>query len=97
MKCNNKYCMWNHKDDCCPESEGDFINATPNMLDCPSALRVDFHEQHELMYDEVVKNLYKMSFGETYKIRKCVNESIEKSNDGTEIFKKYSEKDWLRI
>ncbi|WP_416149475.1 hypothetical protein ACM26V_00300 [Salipaludibacillus sp. HK11] len=45
MECNNRYCMWNSFDQCCPEDEESIKKTTPNRLDCPSSLRVDFQEQ----------------------------------------------------
>lgn len=45
MECNNKHCMWNAFDQCCPEDEETYIHAVPNQFDCPVSLRKDFQEQ----------------------------------------------------
>lgn len=54
MECNNKYCVWNMFDQCCPDSEERFNEATPNELDCPSSLREDLQEGLYITRDEIL-------------------------------------------
>ncbi|UNA01537.1 hypothetical protein MG295_00120 [Bacillus phage vB_BcgM] len=54
MECNNKYCVWNMFDQCCPDGEERFNEATPNELDCPSSLREDLQEGLYITRDEIL-------------------------------------------
>ena len=62
MDCNNKYCLWCAFDQCCHESEEGYINATPNQLDCPSALRADFDDMFWKLSKECQIMLYHRNF-----------------------------------
>lgn len=72
MECNNKYCMWQAFDQCCPESEDLFNNAIPNQLDCPSSLRKDFEQQLYNLVNEISELLNKRNFRELNDIRKFI-------------------------
>ncbi|MGG0667827.1 hypothetical protein ABE073_04775 [Lederbergia citrisecunda] len=72
MKCNNKHCLWNAFDQCCPESEEQLDNAVPNTLDCPSSLRVDFEEQLNLLFNECSSLLRYRNMKELIEIKKFI-------------------------
>lgn len=74
MKCNNKHCLWNAFDQCCPESKEQFDNAVPNTLDCPSSLRVDLQKQLELVVDECNVLLSYRNMKELIDIKKFIEE-----------------------
>lgn len=77
VDCNNKYCLWNAFDQCCPESPEDMENATPNELDCPSSLRVDFKEQLQLLVDEIESLLQKRNFSQLNEVLKFIRNQDE--------------------
>lgn len=70
MDCNNKYCMWNAFEQCCPEDEETFEKATPNQLDCPASLRVDFQEQLYILVDECAELLKRRNMKELIQIKR---------------------------
>lgn len=72
MECNNKYCLWNFKGSCCPESEEQYNNAVPNSLDCPSSLRSDFDKQLYLLVDECSELLNKRNMRKLIEIKKHI-------------------------
>lgn len=72
MKCNNKYCLWNAYDQCCPDGEEALNNATPNQLDCPSSLRKDFQSQLYALVEECEGLLQKRNMRELIEIRKFI-------------------------
>jgi hypothetical protein len=72
MECNNKHCLWNAFDQCCPEDEETFNNAKPNQLDCPLSLRADFQEQLFSLVDESVKLLSRRNMKELIQINKFI-------------------------
>lgn len=72
MDCNNKQCMWNAFDQCCPEDEEQYNNAVPNTLDCPSSLRADFQEQLYNLVDECVELLNHRNMKELIEIKKFI-------------------------
>jgi hypothetical protein len=72
MGCNNKYCYWNYRDQCCHESEEGFKNATPNQLDCPSSLRKDFEQQLYALVDECADLLNKRNMRELIEIKRFI-------------------------
>lgn len=72
MKCNNTYCYWNFKGQCCPEDEESYNKANPNQLDCKSSLRKDFEEQLYALKNECDLLLYKRSMKELIEIKKFI-------------------------
>jgi hypothetical protein len=72
MKCNNKFCIWCSFEQCCHESEEGHKNATPNQLDCPSSIRVDFEEQLYNLIDEIIDLLKHRNMKELNKIKKFI-------------------------
>jgi hypothetical protein len=72
MECNNKFCIWNGFEQCCPEDEESFNNATPNQLDCPSSLRVDFQEQLFTLANECAELLNHRNMKELIQIKKFI-------------------------
>jgi hypothetical protein len=69
MNCNNKYCLWNAFDQCCPEDEETFTHARPSTLDCPSSLRVDFQGQLFNLADECAGLLKQRNMKELIQIK----------------------------
>lgn len=74
MKCNNKHCLWNFNDSCCPESEEQFNFAVPNSLDCPSSIRVDLEKQLVLLYEECSSLLRYRNMKELIEIKNFIEE-----------------------
>lgn len=74
MKCNNKYCLWNAYDQCCPEDEKSYDYATPNRLDCPSSLRNDFQQQLEMLSVECKDLVQHRNMGELIEIKRFVED-----------------------
>lgn len=72
MNCNNTYCLWNVYNQCCPESEELYNNATPNELACPSSLRSDFDKQLYNLVDECAELLNKRNMRELIEIKKFI-------------------------
>lgn len=72
MKCDNKYCLWNAFNQCCPETEELIKYATPNKLDCPSSLRSDFQEQLHNLADECNKLLDRRNMRELIEIKRFI-------------------------
>lgn len=72
MRCNNKSCLWNVFDHCCPESEELMDKAKPNQLDCPSSLRNDFEKQLFLLADECKSLLNYRNMKELMEIKKFI-------------------------
>lgn len=68
--CNNIYCYWHYRGQCCPEIEQGLDNATPNQLDCPESLRSDFEEQMFKLLDEIKEKLNMRTFEQLNAIRK---------------------------
>jgi hypothetical protein len=72
VECSNKYCMWNAFNQCCPEDETSFDNATPNRMDCPSSLRADFQEQLFVLASECAELLNQRNMKELIQIKKLI-------------------------
>ncbi|MMZ65414.1 hypothetical protein D1872_278190 [compost metagenome] len=73
MNCNNKHCLWNaFGGQCCPESEELYNAATPNQLDCPSALRSDHQEAMYQIVDEVNEMMMKRNLKELIAVHKFI-------------------------
>lgn len=72
MDCSNTYCLWNAFEQCCPESEELYNNATPNKLNCPSSLRKDFYNQLYMLVDECTALLNKRNMRELIEIKKFI-------------------------
>ena len=73
MNCNNKHCIWSMFDTCCHEDFDGHEKATPNQLDCPSALRSDFEEEFFNCYERVVTKIPSMNFKQLRKLEKVIN------------------------
>lgn len=78
MKCSNNHCYWNYDGQCCPESEEQFNNATPNELDCPSSLRRDHEESLYQLVDEITVLLNKRNMKELIQIKNFIELQREK-------------------
>lgn len=72
MKCNNKHCMWNAFNQCCPEDEETYNKAIPNTIDCPTSLRKDFHEQLMVLAQECEELLYRRNMQELIQIKQFI-------------------------
>lgn len=72
MNCNNNHCLWNAFEQCCPESEELYNVATPNQLDCPSALRSDHQEAMYQIVDEVNEMMMKRNLKELITVHKFI-------------------------
>lgn len=72
MDCNNKYCYWHYKNQCCHEDEESYDNATPNELDCPSSLRSDFEIMMRVLINECYELLGKRRFRELVDIHNFI-------------------------
>lgn len=72
MECNNTHCLWNYRNQCCPEDEAAYDKAVPNTLDCPSSLREDFDEQLYNLVDECAALLNKRKMSELLEIKKFI-------------------------
>lgn len=81
MKCNNTYCLWNYRNQCCPESEELYNNATPNKLDCPSSLRADFLEQLYNLAGECIELIHERNMSELIEIRNFIKSQRGNEND----------------
>jgi len=68
MECNNKYCVWNMFDQCCPDSEERFNEATPNELDCPSSIREDLQAGVYHLYYRILDSIDDMAYDDRLKI-----------------------------
>ncbi|WP_440110124.1 hypothetical protein [Paenibacillus sp. QZ-Y1] len=73
MNCNNKHCLWNAFDQCCPESEELYIAAIPDTLDCPSAMRSDHQFAMYQIIDEVDEMMLGRNFKELIEIHRFVS------------------------
>lgn len=78
MECYNKYCHWNYKGMCCPESEEQIAKATPHMLDCPSSLRKDFEDELWKLHDACVGMLGRRNFKELQEVYKLLSSQRER-------------------
>nr|WP_186322847.1 hypothetical protein [Paenibacillus xylanexedens] len=78
MKCNNKHCLWNAFDQCCPESEELHNAAIPNTLDCPSVMRSDHQLAMYQIIDEVDEMMLGRNFKELIDIHKFVRDQRDK-------------------
>lgn len=74
MNCNNIHCLWNTFGSCCPESEDQYIAATPNQLDCPSSLRRDHEQSMYQIMDEVNEMMYRRNLRELVQIHKYIRD-----------------------
>lgn len=74
MECNNSYCLWNYMGQCCPESNEDYDNATPNELDCPSSVRADLESNMCKGVSEIDAMLYRRTHKEIAAIHKFVSD-----------------------
>ena len=72
MECNNKHCLWNMYNQCCPESIELMDKAVPNTLDCPSSFRTDLEEQLYNLVDECETLLNKRNMKELIEIKKFI-------------------------
>ena len=72
MECNNRYCLWNAFDQCCPEDEESYVNAIPNKLDCPSSLRGDFEKQLRGLSGECEELMHLRNMRELIEIKKFI-------------------------
>jgi hypothetical protein len=72
MECNNKHCLWNAFDQCCPEDAESFSNAMPNQLDCPSSLRKDFEEQLNILAIECRELMFERNMKELIQVKKFI-------------------------
>jgi hypothetical protein len=72
MECNNKQCTWNAFNQCCPEDEESYNNATPNSLNCPSSLRADFQQQLFTLAGECAELLNHRNMKELIKVKKFI-------------------------
>lgn len=77
MDCNNKYCLWNAFDQCCPEDEETFDKAVPNSLDCPTSLRADFQAQLYILVNECEGLLHRRNMKELIAIKKFIESQRE--------------------
>lgn len=73
-KCNNKHCYWNYNDSCVHEDEESYKNATPNELDCPSSLRVDFEKSFKEMVMDCRSMLNRRTFKEIREVHKLLTD-----------------------
>lgn len=78
MNCNNKHCLWNAFDQCCPESEVLYTAAIPNTLDCPSAMRNDHQFAMYQIIDEVDEMMTRRNFRELIDIHNFVRSQRDK-------------------
>ena len=69
MNCKNNGCIWNFNEQCCPEDEKGFLNATPDKDDCPTFLRKDHESQLRKVYMECLSYLPRRSLKELTAIR----------------------------
>ncbi|AEW47439.1 hypothetical protein BCB4_0211 [Bacillus phage B4] len=68
MECNNKYCVWNMFDQCCPDSEERFNEATPNELDCPASVREDLQNGVYETYNHILSEIDEMCYDDRLKV-----------------------------
>ena len=80
MDCYNRFCLWNAFGSCCHESEEEMQKATPNQLDCPSSLRVDFEKQLINLINECIDLLERRNMKELMEVKKFIESQRSKEN-----------------
>lgn len=79
MECNNEYCTWCSFGQCCHESEEGYTNATPNQLDCPSALRNDFEQEIYACYFRICEKAVKLNSKQIHELESVLDKIIIKA------------------